>query len=243
MKKIELKNLIREEIRRVLKEAATGTLRNVKADTSIYSDTSDIKTLFGQFVTVRKKQDPTEDANFATYIVDLNIDNLLNMLQTNKTYNAQTYYGEPNGVTIWANKNDSLKFLKLPTDVIQALVAAGAPAKPTETYMAMVYIGADPYANFDDYEDYSVPEVAEKVIGMPNITAQPETSAEANQIDRYVAKLEKTLLAAAKKVVPGIQSMGAEEGAIIFQLPGKPDNQMKSKLKSLFKGARKVTFQ
>jgi hypothetical protein len=242
MKASEFRKLIREEVRKVLKEAASGTLRNVEAETAISSDNKDIKTLFGQFVTVRKQQDPDEEPNFATYIVDLNIDNLLNVLQTNKTYNVQTYYDRPKSVTIWADKNNSLEFSNLPKDVIQALVAVGTPAKPAKTYMVSVYIGADPYANFDDFEDYSLPDIAVRTIGMPKITAAPETSAEANQIDRYVAKLEKTLLAAANKVVPGIQSMGTEEGAILFQLPGEPDSQMKSKLKSLFKGAKKVAF-
>ena len=245
MKKIQLKNLIREEIRRVLKEAATGTLRNVKANVFIFSgkETDQLQLMdkfFGKFITV--KQAPNEDGDA---VVDLNVTELLNLLQKNAKYSSEKaqYSKKPGDVSVYFGGNDAIELYGLPTDTADAILSANTSRPAAQVYSVTVQIGADPYANFDDFEDYMIPEIAKRAIGMPKITAAPETSAEGRQIDQYVAKLEKTLLAAAKRVVPGIKSMATEEGGFVFQLPGQPDSQMKSKLNALFKGARKVTFQ
>ena len=245
MKKIQLKNLIREEIRKVLKEAVTGTVPNVKAYISIFSgkDGEEMQLadkFFGKFITVKRA--PNEDGDA---IVDVNVGNLINLLQTDAKYSAGTaeYSKKPGDVRVYYGGNDSIELYGLPTDASDAILSTGTSKKQSRMYSVTVQIGADPYANFDDFEDYMIPEIAKRAIGMPKITAAPETSAEGRQIDQYVAKLEKTLLAAAKRVVPGIKSMATEEGGFVFQLPGQPDSQMKSKLNALFKGARKVTFQ
>ena len=245
MKAQEFRKLIREEIRRVLKEAATGTLRNVKANVFIFSgkETDELQLMdkfFGKFITV--KQAPNEDGDA---VVDLNVTELLNLLQKNAKYSSEKarYSKKPGDVSVYFGGNDAIELYGLPADTADAILSANVSRPAAQVYSVTVQIGADPYANFDDFEDYMIPEIAKRAIGMPKITAAPETSAEGRQIDQYVAKLEKTLLAAAKRVVPGIKSMATEEGGFVFQLPGQPDSQMKSKLKSLFAGARKVTFQ
>ena len=245
MKKIQLKNLIREEIRRVLKEAATGTLRNVKATVSIFSgkETDQSRLMdkfFGKFITVKRA--PNEDGNT---IVDLNVTELLNMLQKNAKYSSAKaeYSNNPGDVSIYFGGNDSIELYGLPTETANVILSSNASRQSAQAYSVTVQVGASPIDNFDDFETYSVPDVAKRVIGMPKITAEPETPAEETQIDQYVKKLEKTLLAAAKKVVPGIKAMATEEGGFVFELPGEPDAQTKSKLKALFKGAKKVTFQ
>ena len=245
MKTSEFRKLIREEVRRVLKEAAPGTLRNVKANVFIFSgketDQSQLMDkFFGKFITV--KQAPNEEGDA---VVDLNVAELLNLLQKNAKYSSEKarYSKKPGSVSIYFGGNDAIELYGLPTDTADVILSSNASRQASQAYSVTVHVGADPYANFDDFEDYSVPDVAKRVIGMPKITAEPETSAEERQIDQYVRKMEKALLAAAKKVVPGIKSMATEEGGFVFELPGAPDAQTKSKLKALFKGARKVTFK
>ena len=242
MKPQEFKKLILEEVRKVLKEDVPGTLRNVKVDMNIFSgDTYSEKkrlmnTFFGKFITI--KQGPNKEGDA---VVDLHVDSLLSLLEKNAKYSAQREF---DWIAVYFGEYDSINMdlSELPANVANAILLAGK-REQAPTYSVAVQIGSNPYSNFDDFESYSVPEVAKKMIGMPNITASPGTATEEKQIDQYVRKLEKALLAAAKKVVPGIKSMAIEDGDIIFELPGKPDTQMKSKLKSLFKGAKKVTFQ
>ena len=245
MKKIQLKNLIREEIRRVLKEAATSTLRNVKAYISIFSgkDGEEMQLadkFFGKFITVKRALNEDGDA-----IVDVNVGNLINLLQTDAKYSAGTaeYSKKPGDVRVYYGGNDSIELYGLPTDASDAILSANVSRPEAPVYSVTVQIGASRIDNFEDFEEYSVPDVAKRVIGMPKITAEKETDAENRQIAQYVSKLEKTLLAAAKKVVPGIKAKATEEGGFVFELPSEPDSQMKSKLKALFAGARKVTFQ
>lgn len=238
MKLLEFKKLIREEVRKVLQEQQS-VLKNITASTIGYDfPVSKFKKLFGSFAIIKKG--PTKSEYTMDYVIDLDVDALVNLLKSNKNYSI---LDADYAIDVYYKGNDSLDINsdKLPKDIINKLVAVGTKEED-DLNLVNIQIGTET-DGFELPDEYSLPKAVELAVGEFSSQADPDDDdAYSNDIDRYLAKIEKALLIAGKKVVPGLKKYTMEDGYIVFELPRKATPEIQSKLKALYKGARSIEF-
>ena len=239
MTTIKLRKLIREEVRRALKESV---LKDIKVSTSNFDfPTSKLKKIHGSYLTI--KQGPTKTQNDFEYIADLDVDALISLLKSNKDYQTLPVDQNYNTISVYYKKGDDLAIdaKGLPKEVITTLETVGKREMFKDT--VSIQIG-DPADNFEDYDSFQLPKVIQSLVGEPTFSPEAEDDMDVydEEIGKYVRKIEKLLLAAGKKVVPGMKKYAVEDGAIIFELPQQLTAQIKAKLTALYQGAKSVEF-
>ena len=237
MKASEFRKLIREEIRKVLKEK-NNILKNTKVSTDNHLLKSKLQQLFGSFLTI--KQGPTKSQYVLEYVVDLDVDALVSLLKSNKDYSVLKQY---DAISVYYKGGDSLEIKTegLPEDVITTLEKVGRKDSNTENLVSL-QIG-DEADGFENPEEYSLPTVVQSAVGDFSSSADPEDEdAYSDEIDLYLDKIEKALLVLGRKAVPELKKYAKEDGFIIFKLPAKLDVQTKTKLNNLFKGVKSVEY-
>ena len=237
MKLQQFRKLLREEIRRVLKEQK-NVLKNVTVDHVETTSPSKFKKLFGSLFAIKKG--PKKTQYTYEYIVDLDVEALIALLKSSKDYSTVNM---GYGIDVYYKGSDSMLITTkgLPKDVASAIAAAG---RKQEDEIPTVSIQiSDPEDDFRVPEDYGIPTVIQSLVGDVKYTGdEDDEDAFEDDINKYVAKIEKALLAAGKKVISGMKKYTIEDGHIIFQLPRKLTPQEQSKLKALYKGAKSVDF-
>ena len=102
---------------------------------------------------------------------------------------------------------------------------------------------ADEEDGFEYPDGYQLPEVIQSIVGDFNPSADPDDESEFDyELDQYLAKIQKALLAAGKKVIPDLQMYAQEDGFIYFKTSKKITPEMQAKLKALYKGAKSIEF-
>jgi len=212
-------------------------LKGIKANV-VGIPTAKVKELFGSFVVI-KSGPVSKQFEGDYYVIDLDVDALTALLKSNKGY---TVLSISNTLRIFYKGNDaiSLEIDKLPQDVVANLEKY--KRQEQRTYTVDVQI-ADPADGFESPMDYELPAVIQSVVGKFPTSVDPENErAYDAAVDAYLKKIEAALLAAGKKVAPGLKKHAMEDGSITFQLPTEPDAQTKTKLKAAFRGAKEVTI-
>ena len=241
MKISEFKKLIREEIRRVINEGKV--ISNVKAGV-LPSNQPKVDKLFGSFIKVTQGPTKSADGFFLNYVVDLDTDALLNLLKSDKNYQVPSWaYEQMNLLQIYYKGSIPFEInaKNIPRDIALALVQAGKRQREIESLITIQI--SDPQDDFGVPDDYGIPIVAQSLVGKITYSGDSDDEeAYENDINRYVLKIEKVLLAAGKKIVPGLQKYTMEDGAIVFKSPKALDVQTQAKLKALYKGAKSIEF-
>jgi len=102
---------------------------------------------------------------------------------------------------------------------------------------------ADEEDGFEYPDGYQLPKVIQSIVGDFNPSADPEDDSEFDyELDQYLAKIQKALLAAGKKVIPDLQKYAQEDGFIYLKTSQKITPQIQAKLKALYKGAKSIEF-
>lgn len=238
MRVSELRKLIREEVSTLLNELKSKY--KIKIDWG--EGSAKFNKLFGEFLTVPSGIKEIPKGQFVNYdskykaILDL--DKLINKLETDKRYSAQVTIDKQ--VWIYFKGNDAVILDGLPNDVM-ATLERYEKSEPSKNLIS-IQIGNE-QDNFEFPDEYRIPTALKSIVGKPSITADPEDEdLYDQQLTQYLKKVEKTLLAAGKKIVPGMKKYTMEDGFIIFELPTEPTPQIKNKLKQLYKGAMAVEF-
>ena len=233
MKITEFRRLIREEVSKVLKEQK-GTLNNVEVSTTTleFLPLATLKKLFGSFLVI--KQGPSESEYTTKYTVDLSVDALVSLLKSNKDYSTLV---DSTTVDVYYKGNDNISINKksLPTDVVSTLEKVGFKNESPDQVVIQI---SDPADDFGAPDDYSIPTIVQSIVGKPTFSSAAEDNTDV--YDRE--KVEAALLAVGKKVVPGLKKYTIEDGAIIFEIPGKATPNIKAKLKKVYQGAKSVEF-
>ena len=235
MKASEFRKLIREEVRKMVNES-------IKTTIDWGEGPAKFNKLFGEFLTVPSGIREVPKGEFMNYDSSykgiLDLDKLINKLETDSRYSAQI--NQDTQVWIYFKGNDAVVLEGLPKDVV-ATLGEYEKSEPSKNLIS-IQIG-DEGDNFEFPDEYRIPTALKAVVGKSSITADPEDEDLFDQqVTQYLKKIEKTLLAAGKKIVPGMKKYTMEDGFIIFDLPTEPTPQIKNKLKQLYKGAIAVGF-
>ena len=100
MTTIKLRKLIREEVRRALKESV---LKDIKVSTSNFDfPTPKLKKIHGSYLTI--KQGRTKTQNDFEYIADLDVDALISLLKSNKDYQTLPVDQNYNTISVYYKK-------------------------------------------------------------------------------------------------------------------------------------------
>lgn len=238
MKLREFRKLLREEVSTVLNELKS----KYKITINWGEGSAKFNKLFGEFLTVPSgiKEIPKgQFVNFdGEYKAILDLDRLINKLETDSRYSALVNLDKL--VWIYFKGDDSVALEGLPKDVT-ATLEKYKKSEPSKNLIS-IQIGNEE-DNFDFPDEYRIPTALKAIVGKPSITGDPEDEdLYDQQVTRYLKKVEKTLLAAGKKIVPDMKKYAMEDGFIIFELPTEPTPQIKNKLKQLYKGAMTVEF-
>lgn len=234
MKITEFRKLIREEVRRVLKEAKVAS--NLKITSRAKPE--ELKKACGSFLTI-KKVGGKDKYGDTIYTADLNVDA---MLAAKKANSKMEIVKDVNFVSVYYNKYDHFDFdtKNVPADVLSAIPSKSKSSEGAEVTVQI----SDPEDNFMVPEDYGIPTIVQSIVGKPKFSAAAEQNQDVyeKEVNSFILKVEKALLAAGKKVVPTLQKGTIEDGSIIFKVSGKLNPADQSKLKALFKGAKSVEF-
>ena len=238
MKLSEFRKLIREEVRKVVNEA-TSVIKNAQVSVSNDMSTSQMNKMFGSFLTV--KQGPTIGKYSDKYVVDLNVDALTSLLKSNKDY---TTLGFDYALMVFFKGDDAVDIdsKSIPKDVFTTLEKLGDKSSQKENIVSIQI--SEPEDDFRVPEDYGMPTVIKSLIGDIKYSPDAEEDEDVfeNDINRYVSKIEKLLLSAGRKAVPGLEKYTIEDGAIIFKIKNKGTPDIKAKLKKVFQGAKSIDF-
>jgi hypothetical protein len=238
MKLSEFRKLIREEVRKVVNEEAS-IIKNAEVSVEDDMSTSEMNNMFGSFLTV--KQGPTKGKYTNNYVVDLNVDVLTSLLKSDKDY---TTVGFDYALMVFYKGSDSVNISSksIPKDLFTTLVKLGSKFSQKENLVSIQI--SEPEDDFRVPEDYSIPTVIKSLVGDIKYSPDAEEDEDVfdDDINRYVSKIEKLLLSAGQKVVPGLQKYAIEDGAIIFKIKSNITPDMKAKLKKVFQGAKSIDF-
>lgn len=109
-----------------------------------------------------------------------------------------------------------------------------------------VVIDLDDVVDTDDVmslKKLKMPNSIKSLVGKPKPPKDPEDwDAHNEEVERYMDAVLQALVDVGQKVVPGIRFLAGVGGEFHLKLPAKPTPKIMSKLKSLYSGAKSVTF-
>jgi hypothetical protein len=248
MKLIQLKQIIKEEIKKALKEAQ-GTYENGIWTGLITLDElepSMLPQINLKFKNLIKVTGPIEGYRVPATI---NIKNLIKAQQSGRFASLQVFENIGSIMIelrdsdiVGSADNNFIKLTRPGSEVMKAL-------KPYETkepithYVLVQIAPSSRYYSFEDGEygltkDYKIPTILKnKLVGK-----RPSRNASDADMRRYILQIQNELTPIIKTAIPNAKFSGMGVGALEYELVEEPTTQQKSKLKSLLKGALNIKF-
>jgi hypothetical protein len=109
-----------------------------------------------------------------------------------------------------------------------------SPSAPTD--LMAIHIGQPDLSDIASLNNLSIPNTAKSLL------PKPKTS-NSGEVLRYYTNLQQVLVDIGKKIVPGIKWAFTVNGVFHLRLPNKPTPQIQAKLKSAYNGAKSVEFR
>jgi hypothetical protein len=231
MKATEFRKLIREEVRRALKE-------------------SESRELIKYFKAAGAPLTPQFNLKKMSAAVGMDANTLLMVLQNLEDKNVlkDISKGSYTSFDIYDSSqfNDSYNDMidDLDLDSTKSNVQTSTTSSTKTTHAVLIDLGDFNSYDVTSLEDLSIPKSIKSLVTKPKASMDPEDDeVDHEEVEKYMNAVKEALVDVGKKIVPGISWLATNDGTFHLKLPTKPTPQIQSKLKSIYSGAKAVEFK